>query len=184
MRDLSLHLMDLAQNSLTAGATAIDIRFVKEQGQLLSMVVADNGCGMDGETLQKALSPFGTSRITRKIGLGIPLTREHCLMSGGRFDIKSAPGQGTVVEAGFDLNHLDCPPPGDIAQTLLLLITANPEAPEWRIRFTRDGDGHQLDTRQVKNALSGISLNAPEVITWLDDTLKDLVKGFFEGVEA
>ena len=172
MKELSLHLLDVAQNSLSAGATAVDLSLRVRKGWL-TMSVRDNGRGMEPEFLADVLDPFTTSRTTRSVGLGLPLLRLTAEQTGGRLTVDSAAGRGTVVEAVLDTGHIDCPPMGDLGETLALLIQG---APRVEFTFTCDWDGRQfrVDTRELREILGEeVSLAEPEVILWLKDYLAE-----------
>ena len=114
MEELSLHLLDLIQNSVKAGASLIEI-IITEKAGLLTIELNDNGCGMSEEFLQRVESPFTTTRTTRKVGLGIPLFKQAALMAGGDFGIISRQGEGTRIKASFEINNIDRAPMGDWA---------------------------------------------------------------------
>lgn len=181
MRDLSLHLMDLVQNSITAGAGLIEIDVFTAGENQLGFAIRDDGCGMDEDTLTKALSPFGTARITRKVGLGIPLTREHALITGGSFDLTSQKGIGTQLQAVFNLSHIDCQPLGDLKETLLTLVLANPVAPDFVLTLYTPHAKEVLDTREIKQVLGEVPLNDPAVLPWLTQAISDMVNQTIEG---
>lgn len=183
MRDLSLHLMDLVQNSITAGAALIRISVFQKEDGMLGFLIEDDGCGMDEETMEKALSPFGTSRTTRKVGLGIPLTREHALITGGSFHLESRKGHGTSLEAVFNTRHIDCQPLGNLGETLLSLILANPDDPEFVMTLSNERSLESLDTREIKEALGGVPINDPAAVTWLMEAVNDMVYQTFGGVK-
>ena len=184
MPEIALHLLDLVQNSIQAGARLVEIIFALSADWLLTMVVRDDGQGMDGETAQQVLSPFTTSRTTRKVGLGIPLTRESALSSGGSFELTSAPGKGTQVQAVFNTRHIDCPPLGKLADSLLSLILGNPEGPDFLIRLSHEGDEETLDTRQMKDTLGPVPLNNPDVALWLTAQLHDMANHILGGIAS
>ncbi|MDI9520158.1 MAG: ATP-binding protein [Bacillota bacterium] len=183
MRDLSLHLMDLVQNSITAGAALIKVSVFQKDDGLLGFMIEDDGCGMDEETREKALSPFGTSRTTRKVGLGIPLTREHALITGGSFDLESKKGQGTSLQAVFNTRHIDCQPLGNLGETLLTLILANPDTPDFVMTLSSEGAQESLDTRQIKEVLGEVPINDPAVVTWLMENINEMLNQTLGGVE-
>lgn len=182
MREIALHLLDLAQNSIQAGAKLVEISLAMDPEGLLTMVIQDDGCGMDAQTLQKVQSPFATSRTTRKVGLGIPLTKEHAQASGGRFEMSSMPGQGTKVTAAFVTTHLDCPPLGKLTDTMLALVLANPEVPDFTLSLQgKDGSTARLDTRQIKQAIDPLPLSTPQVADWLRDNLQEMAHNTLGG---
>ena len=114
MEELSLHLLDLIQNSVKAGASLVEI-IITEKAGLLTIILEDNGCGMSEEFLSRVESPFTTTRTTRKVGLGIPLFKQAALMAGGDFSITSRQGEGTRLTATFELDNIDRAPMGDLA---------------------------------------------------------------------
>lgn len=181
MRDLSLHLMDLCQNSIQAGARLVEISLILEEGGKLNLTIKDDGCGMDAQTLNKAYSPFGTHRTTRKVGLGIPLTENNAIATGGSLEITSAPGQGTTLNATFFTRHIDCPPLGNLAETVATLILANPEGPEFAVTLSSPSAADTLDTRQMRQALGDMPLNTSEVVQWIIQTTQDMTQEIFGG---
>ncbi|TFG62311.1 MAG: ATP-binding protein [Spirochaetales bacterium] len=128
MEDLSLHVMDLAENSIRAGASRIDI-LVEEDvpNRRLTIVLKDNGRGMNAETQVLALDPFYTSKEGKRVGLGLPLFRQSAEETGGELTVESIPGKGTVVRAEFRTDHPDLKPLGDIEETVALLRIFHPE---------------------------------------------------------
>ena len=126
MKELSLHILDVAQNSISAGATRLELTLTEDAGGWLTVVIADNGRGMTPEFLSRATDPFTTTRTTRKVGMGLALYLLAAKQTGGTLSMESTPGQGTTVTATFDRKHLDCPPLGDLAGTVALLIQGSP----------------------------------------------------------
>jgi len=138
MEDLSLHLLDIMENSIAASASRIEITIAEDTlGDLLSLEIRDNGKGMDAEARSKALDPFFTTRTTRRVGLGLPLLAQAARQSGGTFELVSEPGRGTTVKAAFQLSHPDMKPLGDIAETLRTILVSRPEL-DLRFRYTQD----------------------------------------------
>jgi hypothetical protein len=139
MKDIALHIMDIAQNSVRAGASVIRITLNESvAADSLTLTISDNGRGMDPETRSRAADPWFTSRKTRKVGLGLPLLEMNASLSGGGMTIDSAPGQGTTVTASFVYSHVDRPPLGDVSGTIALLIMSNPAI---NIEYTHICDG-------------------------------------------
>ncbi len=128
MEDLALHLLDVAENSIRAGATRIRIRLrdIPEQDQLV-LEIEDNGCGMDAETAKAAVSPFYTGKSGKRFGLGLPLLAQAAEATGGRLDMETEPGKGTKVRAVFRTSHIDMKPLGDFARTLRVLQASYPQ---------------------------------------------------------
>ena len=134
MKELSLHILDIAQNSISAGACALDLTLAEENGWL-TITVADDGRGMSPEFLATVTDPFTTTRTTRKVGLGLPLLRLAAEQTGGQMKVDSRLGEGTTVTAAFDTASIDCPPLGDMPGTVSLLVQGAPEGLE--ITYTR-----------------------------------------------
>lgn len=126
MKDLSLHILDIAENSIKSGATKIVIKLI-ENSETLTLIVEDNGKGMDEETKKKALSPFFSTKKTSKYGLGLPLLKQACEATQGKLILESQPQKGTKVTAIFNKNHIDMKPIGDLKTTLLVLQTTRPD---------------------------------------------------------
>lgn len=150
MEDLSLHILDIAENAIRARAKRIEIMIVEDKdNDLLTLEIKDDGLGMDEETKKKALDPFFTTKITRRIGLGLPLLAQSARESGGNMELISKSGEGTKVRATFRHSHPDRKPLGDMARTMLTLITANPEVDF--IYEHREGDSiYRLDSRKIR----------------------------------
>lgn len=163
MKELSLHILDIAQNSIVAKATQIFISIVENTiDDSLVISIVDNGVGMERDFLEKVIDPYTTSRTTRKVGMGIPLLNDACRAAGGTFKIESEKGRGTSIIATLGLNHIDRQPLGDIAGVIVMLISSNPN-----IRFIythkKNRNEFKLDTNEVNEALDGVPVNTPEV---------------------
>ena len=173
MKELSEHILDIAQNSVAAGAAHISILLTEEQNHCLTVVIQDNGCGMTPEVLARVADPFTTSRTTRKVGLGIPLYRMVAELTGGSVEIQSTQDVGTTVTAVFHTDHLDCPPLGNIAQVVALLIQGNPHT-DFTYRHTTPKGQAELLTTELRAALGEeISLAEPELFLWIQDYLNE-----------
>jgi len=172
LRELALHLLDIIENSISAGADTIRI-FVEEDGQSdrLRMRVEDNGCGMAPETVEQVLDPFYTSRTTRKVGLGIPLLKAAAEACNGGLSIQSELGKGTNIEVTFQNSHIDRMPVGDLAATLLTLVVGSPDI-HWIFNYTVDGQTFTFDDQPVKETLDDIPLCDPLVLGYLRDLLE------------
>ena len=167
MRELSLHVLDILQNSIAAGATRIVTTVVAdEQANKLVIRITDNGKGMSPEFLAKITDPFVTTRTTRKVGLGIPMLAAATEASGGGLRIDSELGRGTTVEATFELNHIDRAPFGDIASTMITTIIANPSISFRYEQRLRDRE-FTFDTDEVKSQLEDVSISDPLVVKWM-----------------
>lgn len=167
MDDLSLHVLDIAQNSLRAGARTISIGVLRlPEKDMLEITVEDDGCGMTQDLLKKVTDPFVTTRKTRGIGLGIPLFKMAAEMTGGSFHIESEPGKGTRVTARLGYSHIDRPQTGDMSETITALIQGNPDV---RIRYkvVTENALFEFDSGEISETLEGIPLNEPEVLRWI-----------------
>ena len=173
MRELSLNILDIAQNSLSAGAGLVTLNVDEDSGaDSLTLRVEDDGRGMDADTLQRVRDPFYTTRTTRKVGMGIPLFRMAAEMTGGSLDIVSEPGKGTAVTASFSLSHIDRMPLGDMAGTVTALIRLNPGV-DFVYRHTVDGRSFEMDTRELRAQLGDVPLSEPDVMEWIDGYLRE-----------
>ncbi len=178
MKELSLNILDIAQNSVTARATLIAIELT-ENGETLEIKISDNGCGMSKEMLESVTSPFSTTRTTRKVGLGIPLFKMAAEQTGGFLSINSKSEKdfpddhGTETKAVFYKNHLDFTPLGDIINTVVTLIQGIGDID---LVFSHKSDELDvlLDTRLLKEILGeGIPLCTPDVLVWINEFLKE-----------
>ena len=173
MRELSLNILDVAQNSITAGASLITIE-VSENTVDKTMLIGiyDNGKGMSEEQVKSVIDPFFTTRTTRKVGMGVPLFKMAAEQTGGRFEIKSEIGVGTQVRAYFKTDSVDFTPLGDIASTVQMLITMNIDR-DFVYKHTVNEKGFIADTRQIKEILGDVPLDTYEVSQWLLEFIKE-----------
>ena len=177
MKEISLHVLDIIQNSVAAHATLIEIELCVDHAQdRMALSIADNGCGMTETFQREVLDPFVTTRTTRKVGLGIPMFKAGAEAAGGAFSLKSTCGVGTRIEASYQISHWDRPPLGDMAETLYASILCN-EKVDFVFAYKVDGKSFQADTREVKTILGGVPLHMPELSAWLKEYL-------YEGIEA
>lgn len=173
MRELSLHLLDIAENSIAAGARNILIQVTENlRTDLLQMSIEDDGRGMDQETIKKVIDPFYTSRTTRKVGLGIPLLKEAAEACNGNLEITSSPGMGTKVIVWFQRSHIDRMPLGDLATTMLDLEIANPDI-HWIFEYHFNDCEFLFDDAPVKKELAGVSMTEPPVLNCLREMLEN-----------
>jgi anti-sigma regulatory factor (Ser/Thr protein kinase) len=177
MKEISLHLLDIAQNSISAGATNIRIT-VRESASadMIEMIVADNGCGMTEEFLRQVIDPFTTTRKTRKVGLGIPLLKMAAEAAEGSFAIESESGKGTKVTVGFKRSHIDRPPLGDMAGSIVTLIQGAPELDLLYQHITDRGE-FSLSTSEVRAIMGDVALNEPMVLQWIRQFLAENIQG-------
>lgn len=172
MKELSLHLLDVAKNSVAAGAAHVSITLDEDQNGWLTIAIADDGRGMAPEFLARVTDPFTTTRTTRKVGLGLPLLRLTAEQSGGSLSIDSTLGVGTTLTAHFQRRHLDCPPLGDLPGAVALLIQGSPDM-ELTYRHTTPKGEAALSTVELRDILGDISLAEPEVFAWIQDYLTE-----------
>lgn len=175
MREIALHLLDIAENSVAADASQICISVTESLiDDKLIASVRDNGKGMDSGLLQIVTDPFVTSRTTRKVGLGIPLLKAAAEACNGHLIIKSKPGEGTYLEVEFQRNHIDRMPLGDISGSILTLVIAYPHI-NWRFNYKiiqpAEEKEFSFDDTPIKECLQDISLCEPEVLSYLRELL-------------
>lgn len=175
MKELSLNILDIAENSLKAGATLVKIE-VTEKGNMLTVTVSDNGCGMTEQFLKTVTDPFSTTRTTRKVGLGIPLLKMEAEQTGGSFSITSKceaeykDDHGTVTSAVFYKDHIDMTPLGDINATIMTLLQCAPDV-DLVLEHKTERFNVSLDTRKIREIIGDIPINAPEIMSWIKDYL-------------
>ncbi|UCH63598.1 MAG: sensor histidine kinase [Fidelibacterota bacterium] len=143
---MSLHILDIVENSIRAGAKEVHIRINEDAAaDRLEIEIGDDGAGMDRATLEKALDPFYTTKSVRKVGLGLSMFREAARAAGGDLVIQSQTGKGTWVKATFQHSHIDRQPMGDLAKTLEVLTITNPDV-RFRYYHREDGKEHHFDS--------------------------------------
>jgi len=173
MEDLSLHILDIAQNCIDALANKIEIKVcIENDKKLLTIEIKDNGKGMDKEILKIAKDPFGTTK-GKKIGLGIPLLIQSAEECGGKVVIKSIPNEGTRIKAIFSLTNIDLKPLGDMTSTLMTLIATNPNI-DILYQFKKDNKKFKLDTKNIKKQINGLPINSPVVLSYIRKKLKEI----------
>mgnify|MGYP000201799111 FL=1 len=188
MRELSLHILDLAENAVTAGARLVAIT-VEESAAAdrLTIRVADDGPGLPEEKLRRLEDPFVTTRTTRRVGLGLSLLAAAARRAGGGVEVRSAPGAGTEVTAVFRLGHIDRAPIGDVAATIAALIAGYP-AVDFVYRHRIEEREIALDTRELRTAAEGVDPADPAlaegIARWLREELGRLARGGKEGCDA
>lgn len=171
--EISLNILDVAQNSITAGATLTEITVdIDSTADKLTVCINDNGCGMNEEQLRAVTDPFYTTRKTRKIGLGVPFFKMAAENTGGSFSINSELGVGTKVKAVFGLTHIDRMPLGDMTFTIHTLVTLNCDI-DFLYRYTVDGKSFTLDTREFREILGGVPFNTFEVSEYIKSYLTE-----------
>jgi hypothetical protein len=180
MQEISLNILDLVQNAISAGAGLVCVTVDEQRrADTLTVVIRDNGCGMPQQVLGSVSDPFYTTRTTRKVGLGLPFFKMAAQLAGGSFEITSQEGAGTTVRGVFGLSHIDRMPLGDMNETVLTLIACNPALD---FVYTRrvDESEFELDTREMRGVLGDVPLNAKDVLTFIKDYLVNGEKELLE----
>lgn len=182
MRDLSLHLLDIVQNSVKANARRIKIGISADvQRGRLEITVEDDGSGMDEELLRQVDNPFVTTRTTRKVGMGIPLFKASARRASGDLEIWSEKGCGTTVKACFDINHIDRPPLGNLGETAVGMILTNPDI-RYEMVLSNTVNSFEFDSFEIKKKLDGVPITEYEVLMWIREYIDEGVKAIFGGV--
>jgi len=173
MRELSLHILDILENALAAGATRVTLTILEDSAtDTLTITVTDDGCGMDEETVQRVLDPFYTTRTTRHVGLGLPLLAAAAERCGGGVTIESQVGQGTTVTATFQLGHIDRAPLGDIGGSLIAFLLTCRLVDLAYLHWV-DGREFAFDTADLRAELGDVPLSHPAVWRWLREFIAE-----------
>ncbi len=169
MRELSMHILDIAMNSVRAQAREIKITVhEKVKENQFQFIIQDNGPGIPDEIYKTIKDPFTTSRTMRKVGLGIPLLNDTCTFCDGSLEIKTESGVGTIVDAKMVYNHIDRPPLGDIISTIVGLITSN-EKTNIRYEHTYNDQIFEFETKELQEILGDVPLTDLNVYKWMKD---------------
>lgn len=177
MKEISLNILDIAENSVKAGASLTEI-YVKEDVDTITLTIKDNGSGMTEEVLKGVTDPFYTTRTTRKVGLGLPLLKLEAEQTGGSLSISSKhiadfpENHGTTVEAVFYKNHIDCTPLGDVVASITTLIQGHPDR-DFLFEHTKGERVASLDTRELREVLEDVPLDSYEVIKWIEEFVNE-----------
>jgi len=182
MVELSLHILDIAQNSIKAKATLVEIEVIEDvAANLLTVIIKDNGCGMDREFLEDVTNPFRTSRTTRKVGLGLSLFKSAAELTGGSLNIDSEVGVGTVVKVEFVYNSIDRQPLGDMASTMSIIIGGAPNI-DYIYRHSYCGANFEFNTKSIRQVLGPeVPLSEPDVLNWIEDSIRSETKNIYGG---
>ena len=172
MQELSLNILDIAQNSIVANATLIEITVEVDEMDFLAITIRDNGKGMDQETVENVINPFFTSRTTRKVGLGVPFFKQAAEDTGGSFHIESQVGIGTTIKAIFDTKNIDYTPLGEVWDTVAILIQMN-ENLDFVYTVKKDGEEFVCDTRQLREIMEGMPLSDLNVVQWIKEFIRE-----------
>lgn len=163
MKDISLHLLDIAQNSMVVNSTVVKIVIdIDYNNDSIYLEVTDNGKGMSEDFVKRVADPFTTTRTTRKVGLGIPLLKMNAERTGGYLNINSVLGKGTTVVAVLKPSNIDCLPLGDIGGTVAMIICSNPDI-DVQFKYSINGKSFEISTNEIKEVLEGVPLNDASV---------------------
>ena len=180
MNDLSMHILDIIQNSLSAKASLVELLVWEDvANNLLTITIKDNGKGMTPQQVEQVIDPFFTSRTTRRVGLGLPLYRQTADQSGGTLKVESVEGIGTTITATFVYNHIDRPPMGNLANAVVLMMSANPNC-TFDFSFKFNEQIYSVNTHEINEALDGLPINDVHVIKivtkMIDENIKEISK--------
>lgn len=177
MRELSLHILDIVQNSIEAGASLVCIEVIENPDEdSMAIVISDNGSGISAEQAQAALDPFVTSRTCRSVGLGLPLFRAASRQCGGDLEISSSPGHGTTVKATFVRSHIDRAPLGSMAHTFAALMVCNPTV-DFVYNHVCGYSRFDIDTRKIKAEIYPVAANDPDVAAFVCEYIAEGERG-------
>ncbi len=173
MLELSLHILDIAENSIRARARRGMIDMTEDrEADRLTLEIRDDGKGMTEEERKRALDPFYTTKKVRRVGLGLPMLAQAAANTGGSLEIESNPGSGTRVRVAFGLSHIDRQPLGDLPGTIVALIAGSPDV-HFVYRHHRDGRAYKLDTDEIKREIEDVPINHIEVLKYIRHDVED-----------
>jgi hypothetical protein len=173
MLELSLHILDIAENSIRAGAKLLQIIVTEDSASdVLTIQLIDDGAGMTVEELERVLDPFYTTKKVRRFGLGLPMLSNAAGTTGGSFDISSKPNIGTTVTAVFQRSHIDRQPLGNITDTLITLIAGKPDM-DFLYRHNVDGRNFEFDTRIIKKEIDDVPINHVDVLRFIRQHIEE-----------
>lgn len=176
MIELSMHILDIVENSTRAGATIVTIRILEDMKlDMLSIEITDNGEGMDSDSLKKALDPFYTSKEVRHVGLGLPMLYQATQSSEGKFSLESKRGEGTRVLAEFKQSHIDRQPMGDMGGTIMTLVAGNPDV-DFTFMYLTNDSAYTFNTKEIRKEIENVPLNNPEILQFIRENITEGLK--------
>ncbi len=179
MKELSLHILDIVQNSIKACASLIELSIIERSVEnIFSIIIKDNGCGMDEDTVKNVVNPFFTTRTTRKVGLGLPLLQEAALRCNGSLDIESEKGVGTIVSCSFEKDNIDRAPLGDISSTIMAIVNSLEDC-EFIFIHKVDEKSYEFSTRKIKEILEENDLKSSEILLWIKEYVEESTKELY-----
>jgi len=179
MKEISLHILDIIENSISAKATIIKLRIFEDiKNNLLTVMIEDNGKGMSKEMLSIVLDPFVTSRTTRRVGLGLSLTKQAANQCDGDLVIDSKENEGTNVLITFQYDHIDRAPIGNMADTIVSMIIANENIDYEYIHKLNDKE-FIFSTKEIKESLAGVSITEVDIIAWVKEFVEEGIENLY-----
>jgi len=176
MQDLAMISLELIQNSISAKAKTIDfILTLAQEDGTSTMIIADDGCGMDEATLAKISSPFFTSRTTRKVGLGVAFFKQALQQASGSTTITSALNQGTTITGTWLSDHWDAPPLGNLGEVILILIQSNPDIAV-HFSFTFHSSVYTFDSKTLEASIAPVPLSEPAILRWIESEINSNIQ--------
>jgi len=182
MTELSLHILDIVQNSVKANADLITIEIDENiSDNKLVIIITDNGCGMTSDFLEDVVNPFRTTRTTRKVGLGLSLFKNACEMTGGNLKIESEVGKGTIVRATFVYDSIDRQPLGDMASTMATIIGGNDKI-NYVYSHSFNENAFEFSTLEIRKILGEeINLSDMDVLNWIEGYISEQEENLYGG---
>ncbi len=179
MNNISMHILDIVQNAISAKANLIEICISENtKSNVLDVLINDNGNGMDKELLTHVADPYITTRTTRKVGLGIPLLKHSAEQANGYIKVRSEKQIGTSIQATFQYDHIDRPPLGDCAGTIVLLVAANPEI-DFKYIHSVNSNKYIFDTKEIKEVLEDVKISDPKIRGMLKEMITENLKELY-----
>lgn len=179
MKELSMHILDIAMNSVKAEAKLIEINIEESiKNNFIKITIKDDGKGMSKEVLEQVTNPFYTTRTTRKVGLGLPMLKEASERCSGYLKINSELGVGTIMECFFERNNIDRAPLGNIGDTIMVIINSLIDS---ELIYTHEVDGNefQISTVQIKEILDDVDINDSNVMLWIKDFVNENIRSLY-----
>jgi len=184
MNELSLHILDICQNSISANSSLIELNIIEDlKTNTFQIEIIDDGLGMNEKVLSEVSDPFYTTRTTRKVGMGISLFKMAAGMANGYLNVKSKVNKGTTVKAVFQHNHIDRAPLGDIEDTIVVLILNERDIDICYNHYVNDNH-YLIDTREIKKVLDGIPFTDYSVIQWIKQNINEGIKNLHKEVST
>ena len=182
LQDIAMYILDIGNNSIRADASVINITFTESVlHDRCTLIIKDDGCGMSDKQLEQVRDPFFTTRDTRKVGLGMSFLDQLATQCNGELLIDSKINEGTQMKLSYQKSHLDAPPVGDVASSLITLIQANDKI-DYLFRYELDHNSFVLDTITIKELLMDVSISEPSIILWLKDYIDEGLLKLKEGL--